>query len=65
MFPSHVFHLFCFVGTEIIFLLGLNVVSEFNLENVTEYGTEASEHVKEMITEEENDQDENIEGDMK
>ncbi|XP_026274414.1 THO complex subunit 1 [Frankliniella occidentalis] len=43
---------------------GLNVVSEFNLENLTEYGAEASDNLKEIL-EDENDQNEEYKADMK
>lgn len=40
-------------------------MSEFNLENVTEFGTEESEDTKELIIDEENDDDEDYKADMK
>ncbi|XP_034250711.1 THO complex subunit 1 isoform X2 [Thrips palmi] len=43
---------------------GLNVVSEFNLENITQYGTE-DEGTKELLGEEDNDQEEADKADMR
>ncbi|KAK3917778.1 THO complex subunit 1 [Frankliniella fusca] len=43
---------------------GLNVVSEFNLENLTEYGAEGPDGLKEML-EDDNDQNEEFKADMK
>ncbi|KAJ1529807.1 hypothetical protein ONE63_006550 [Megalurothrips usitatus] len=44
---------------------GLNVVSEFNLENITEFGTDGPGNLKEILAEDDNDHNEDDKGDMK
>jgi hypothetical protein len=42
-------------------MLGLNIVSEFNLDNLTEFGGETSSDLKDILAE----KDESLEEDLK
>jgi hypothetical protein len=45
--------------------LGLNIVSEFNLDNLTEFGGETSSDLKDILAEKDEAMDEDVKPDAK